>query len=185
MLYAMPVYSVKRGLIPSRQDLRNTFQMLFVSVGSSFWKIANCRVADTWVKCEKVKVIKISYEYISVRVRLGINGETSSTNGYVEGMGSNGTWGGICDDEFGINDAHVVCRMLGYPSAIKALTDGTANVKYGPAPSGNSFVLEDLGCAGNETSIFDCPHDGEWKSLCTADEIAGVQCNVGKLYQIL
>ena len=78
---------------------------------------------------------------ISVSVRLGGNG-SSSKDGYVEGLGFNGQWGGICDDNFDINDAHVICRMLGYPFAIAALAFSTAFNLYGPAPSGNEFVLE-------------------------------------------
>ena len=49
-------------------------------------------------------------------VRLGGIG-SSASEGYVEVFASNGTWGGICDDDWNINDATVVCRMLGYPSA--------------------------------------------------------------------
>ena len=26
----------------------------------------------------------------------------------------NGSWGGVCDDDFSFNEAHVVCRQLGY-----------------------------------------------------------------------
>ena len=61
---------------------------------------------------------------------------------------------------------------------------------YGPAPSGNKFVLDELGCTGNETSIFDCSRtlfpgklvmNSEWNEDCDANEIAGVQCAESKL----
>ena len=88
-------------------------------------------------------------------------------------MGSNGEWGGVCDDHFDSNDANVVCRMLGFPKALATVQ--TFN-KYGNNPSGDSYVLDDLKCDGTESSIFDCPHNGEWNSNCAADEIVGVKC---------
>lgn len=96
-------------------------------------------------------------------------------------MGINGQWGGVCDDNFDIDDANVICKMLGFPSAITALTDSIADDLYGTAPSGNDFILADLGCNGNETSVFDCSHSGEWTNDCEAYEIAGVQCATSKL----
>ena len=110
-------------------------------------------------------------------MRLGGIG-SSAKEGYVEGLGSNGQWGGICDDNFDINDAHVICRMLSFPSALRALASSTANDLYGIAPSGDNFVLSKLKCTGNENSIFDCPNPGEWdeNNDCDATEIAGVIC---------
>ena len=99
----------------------------------------------------------------------------------MEGLGNNGIWGGICNHGFDIDDAHVICRMLGYPSATLALTSSTAAELYGIAPSGNNFVLDDLGCSGTEASVFDCPHPGEWIENCGATDIAAVQCATSKL----
>ena len=115
-------------------------------------------------------------EFLLARLRLGGSGRSSDREGWIEGCGTNGKWGGICDDDFDINDAHVICRELGFPSAITALRNSLANFMYGSAPSYNSFVLSHLNCTGNETSVFDCPHGGEWNEHCNANEIAGVQC---------
>ena len=115
----------------------------------------------------------------AVRVRLGGTG-SSASEGYVEALGTNGQWGGVCDDSFDINDAHVICRMLGYPSAV-AVVD--AYSIYGIAQSGSNHVLDNLNCDGSELSVFDCSHNGEWVENCAASEIAGVQCE-SELYQM-
>ena len=126
----------------------------------------------------------------SVRVRLG--GGNSANEGYIEALGSNGQWGGVCDDHFDKKDADVVCRMLGYPSAgkiFKKITSGRGGHNFGKNPSGDIFVLDDLKCTGSESSIFDCPNDGgEWIDDCYAEEVAGVRCEnktqeIGKFYK--
>ena len=119
-------------------------------------------------------------------MRLGGIG-SSAKDGYVEGLRSDGQWAGICDDEFDINDANVICRMLGFPYALRAYASSSDGGKspaydlYGPAPSGNNFVLSELKCTGNELSVFDCSHSVEWIEHCWANEIAGVQCKPSKL----
>ena len=116
-------------------------------------------------------------------MRLGGTG-SSAKEGHVEGLGTNGKWGGICDDSFDINDAHVICRMLGFPSAIRVLSFSSAYSWYGIAPSGDNFVLDNLECIGNETSVFDCPHNGKGVHNCEGDEWAGVTCKTGGKYRM-
>ena len=105
-----------------------------------------------------------------------MGGSTGLASGYVEALGTNGEWGGVCDDQFDIYDAHVICRMLGFANATAALASSLADDYYGTAPSGDIFVLDDLQCTGIEDSIFDCTHNGEWIENCNKNDIAGVQC---------
>ena len=74
---------------------------------------------------------------ILVPVRLG-GTESTETEGYIEVLGIDGQWGGVCDNGFDIHDAHVICKMLGYPTAIEALANGAADDLYGTAPSGSN-----------------------------------------------
>uniref|UniRef100_A0A668A3S6 SRCR domain-containing protein n=1 Tax=Myripristis murdjan TaxID=586833 RepID=A0A668A3S6_9TELE len=79
----------------------------------------------------------------------------------------NGVWGTVCDDGFDRKDGRVICRMLEYQdvSDVFTATAGTGNI-----------WLDDLGCTGNERSIFDCPHNGVGVNNCNHGEDAGVQC---------
>ena len=128
------------------------------------------------------KLISIFYNFhISVPVRLGGNG-SSLTEGFVEALNTTtGRWGGVCHNSFDVIDAHVVCRMMGFTTAIVALANGAADDLYGTLPSNSSFVLDNLACSGLETSIFDCRQTGELSEICDVSQIAGVKCATSKL----
>ena len=114
---------------------------------------------------------------------MGGNG-SSEKEGYVEALGSNNVWGGVCDNSFDIFDAHVICKMLGFDTAIEAFTNSAADDLYGTAPSGSFFVLDNLECSGSESSIFDCKKSSELAEICDASKIAGVKCSTSKLWPI-
>ena len=82
-----------------------------------------------------------------------------------------GKWGTICDNRFGISDAHVICRMLGYPSALVARHGSL----YG---SGKGKIwIDQLGCTGREDSVLDCDMSELGVNNCDHGEDAGVVCN--------
>lgn len=63
-----------------------------------------------------------------------------------------GQWGSVCDDSFGMNDANVICRQLGFTlGASQALSHST----FGP---GSPILMDDVQCHGNETSLADCKY---------------------------
>ena len=83
------------------------------------------------------------------------------------------TWGAVCDDFWDINDAHVICRMLGYKGAEKPILriEGEENLP---------ILLDNVECTGKETSIAECAHNGWSKHNCVRREHAGVVCQVDK-----
>ncbi|KAF6321362.1 lysyl oxidase like 3 [Rhinolophus ferrumequinum] len=86
-----------------------------------------------------------------------------------------GEWGTICDDDFTLQAAHVLCRELGFTEA----TGWTHSAKYGPGTG--RIWLDNLSCSGTEQSVTDCTSRGWGNSDCTHDEDAGVICKDQRL----
>ena len=69
-------------------------------------------------------------------------------------------WGTVCDDNFGLNEANVVCKMLGMETAKAYCTSYECSYAPGMYTSfgqgAGSIWLDELDCNGNENNIFEC-----------------------------
>ncbi|XP_041485962.1 deleted in malignant brain tumors 1 protein-like, partial [Lytechinus variegatus] len=97
---------------------------------------------------------------------------SSGNEGRVEVM-YGGSWGTVCDDEWDLNDARVICRMLGFEGALDA--PGSATFGQG---SGD-ILLDSIGCTGTEDNLAECIHKGIGDHDCAHTEDAGVVCYSG------
>ncbi|XP_078119182.1 macrophage receptor with collagenous structure [Sander vitreus] len=79
----------------------------------------------------------------------------------------NGVWGTVCDDNFDTVDGKVICKMLGFQTAINTFT---------ATPGSGKIWLDELRCVGTELDIFSCQHSGFGVNNCQHNEDAGVQC---------
>ena len=82
----------------------------------------------------------------------------------------NGAWGTVCDDDWDLQDAMVVCRQLGYGTAVGALE----RAAYG---GGNGPIWYDsVDCSGSEANPNQCAHRGLGVTYCGHGQDAGVIC---------
>uniref|UniRef100_A0A665WX91 Lysyl oxidase homolog n=1 Tax=Echeneis naucrates TaxID=173247 RepID=A0A665WX91_ECHNA len=125
------------------------------SASDSFWK-GSTPSTSPQAQTERLKVRLAGYprKHNEGRVELFYKGE----------------WGTICDDDFSLSNANVLCRQLGFVSA----TGWTHSAKYGKGQG--KIWLDNVLCNGGEKSIELCKSRGWGNSDCTHDEDAGVVC---------
>ncbi|XP_064610534.1 serine protease svh-1-like isoform X2 [Liolophura sinensis] len=93
-------------------------------------------------------------------------GGSAQNEGRVEVL-RNGVRGTVCDDDWGSNDAAVVCRMLGYSGGVSRSFGAGSGVIW----------LDDVECTGEENSIADCLSSLWGTHNCEHSEDAGVVCS--------
>ncbi|XP_038074970.1 deleted in malignant brain tumors 1 protein-like [Patiria miniata] len=84
----------------------------------------------------------------------------------------NGEWGTVCDDAWDLEDAQVACMQLGFPGASEATQGGYF------AHGTGQIHLDDVACAGYESDLLSCQHEGIGIHNCGHSEDAGVICNL-------
>ncbi|XP_065188627.1 deleted in malignant brain tumors 1 protein-like [Sycon ciliatum] len=119
------------------------------------------------------------HKEMSQGIRLA-NGTARS--GRVEVYNSNtGQWGTVCDDQWTLHDATVVCRQLGLGPPVATINqhNRSRTTTYYNQITNLSIpiVLDDLHCKGSEPTLFDCNHAGVNSHNCHHREDAGVICS--------
>lgn len=104
----------------------------------------------------------------TVPIRL-VNG-TSHCSGRVEVFYGH-QWGTVCDDNWDIVDAEVVCRQLGCGTALSA--PSSAYFGRGSEP----IWLDEVICRGTEAALSECSTKPWGLHDCVHGEDAGVVCS--------
>ncbi|XP_072536177.1 uncharacterized protein [Salminus brasiliensis] len=114
------------------------------------------------------KVIEVVCEHAVVR----LGPDNASCAGRVE-LRYNGKWGTVCDDEWDLSGAGVVCAQLGCGTAVHAVKGHTFGPGTGP------IHISKLNCSGTESNIWQCRtrHGPEDSNYCGHKEDAGVVCS--------
>ena len=103
-------------------------------------------------------------------------GGSSVLEGRVELYHDN-EWGTVCDNDWDLYDAEVVCRQLGYGRAIQAVSEAY----FGAGQECQPIFLDDVHCSGTEEKLVDCKNPSANIYGCSHFEDAGVFCsNAGK-----
>nr|XP_046245804.1 HHIP-like protein 1 [Scatophagus argus] len=83
-----------------------------------------------------------------------------------------GQWGTVCDDLFTTKAGTVVCRQLGFNTALAVMKRAV----LGEADSSVRILLDDVECEGGERSLLECKRSRVGKHNCSHGEDVGVIC---------
>lgn len=104
--------------------------------------------------------------YTEIRL---VNGK-SSCEGRVE-LKVLGTWGSLCNSQWDMEDAHVLCQQLKCGVALST----PEGAHFG---KGSGQVWRHIfHCTGTEQNVGDCPVTALGASLCSAEQVASVICS--------
>uniref|UniRef100_A0A672JV48 SRCR domain-containing protein n=1 Tax=Sinocyclocheilus grahami TaxID=75366 RepID=A0A672JV48_SINGR len=131
---------------------------------STLWQCPS----STWGQnnCSEDEVAKIT---CSDHIPLRLIGGEGRCSGRLE-VYHNAVWGSVCDDQWDISDAQVVCRQLGCGAALR--TDGIS--AFG---AGEGVVwMNKVECRGNEIHLWDCPLSLNNHTDCSRKKLVRLTC---------
>uniref|UniRef100_A0A4W4EI25 Neurotrypsin n=1 Tax=Electrophorus electricus TaxID=8005 RepID=A0A4W4EI25_ELEEL len=79
-----------------------------------------------------------------------------------------GDWGTVCDDNWVVQHAQVVCRQLGFRGGAEVTPAGVFGEGVG------LILLDDVQCEGDESSLLECKHSVWGRHDCSHSEDVGV-----------
>ncbi|XP_068519891.1 deleted in malignant brain tumors 1 protein-like isoform X1 [Anas acuta] len=131
----------------------------FAECGLKSWGEHNCgHSEDAGVVCSGTNPLQL-------RVKDG----PGPCSGRVEVL-YNATWYGVCDSDWSLLEAQVVCKQLGCGPARSAPIGGQFSPEHGHA------LLEGLSCRGSESLLLECQHRNMGPGQCKHGFAAGVVC---------
>ena len=90
----------------------------------------------------------------------------------------NGEWSAVCDDGWNLDDAHLVCRELGFSKAISTRNHGISIQDV------SSICLNNLKCVGTEWTITNCSYKRERIHFFHRYS-GGVKCVSGNIFVVV
>ncbi|XP_042201534.1 scavenger receptor cysteine-rich type 1 protein M130-like [Callorhinchus milii] len=125
---------------------------------SSPWGQHDCyHKEDVSIVCKEHKMLRLA------------NG-LHSCEGRVE-VFYNGTWGTVCSDSMGIDEAEVICKQLDCGKALEVEYDGKFDEGSGP------IWLDDMECNSKESFLWQCSSRPWGEHNCVHSEDVGVMCS--------
>ncbi|XP_064597470.1 MAM and LDL-receptor class A domain-containing protein 1-like [Liolophura sinensis] len=80
-----------------------------------------------------------------------------------------GEWGSVCNRDWDLNDAMVVCRMMGYGPEAEILSNHSRG-------STRKIWMSNVNCRGIETRLENCRFSGWDSNRCNHNQDVGVRC---------
>ncbi|XP_021465912.1 lysyl oxidase homolog 2A [Oncorhynchus mykiss] len=136
------------------------------------WCPLLCRLAMllcVWAPCQAQSDTELPPGTPIIQLRLA-GDKRKHYEGRVE-VYYNGEWGTVCDDDFSIHAANILCRELGYVEAVS----WSPSSKYGKGEG--RIWLDNVHCSGRERTLAQCKSNGFGVSDCKHSEDVGVVCN--------